>query len=110
MAPRDNYTYPMPTQPTPLTTEQVREIAALAKLSPNDQEVESLRTDLAAMLDLSSKLKDTDLEDTPPMTSPAESCNHLAPDEPGKTMSEEQVAKLAPDSSDGFIRVPKVLD
>jgi len=103
----------MPTQPTPLTTDQVRQIAALAKLSPDEAQTESLRTELAAMLDLSSKLKDADLGDTPPMTSPIESFNRLAddqPGEPGRTMTAEQVTKLAPDSKNGFIRVPKILD
>ncbi|PHQ78644.1 MAG: Asp-tRNA(Asn)/Glu-tRNA(Gln) amidotransferase GatCAB subunit C [Phycisphaera sp.] len=96
--------------PTPLTTDQVREIAALAKLNPDEAQIETLRTELAAMLELSSTLKDADLDGAQPMTSPVESFNRLADDEPGQTMTAEQVAKLAPDSKDGFIRVPKVLD
>lgn len=97
-------------QPHPLSADEVRTIAQMAKLSPSDNQIESLRTELASMMALSSKLKDADLSDVEPMTSPVESSNRLAEDEPGRTFSAEQVAKLAPDSKDGSIRVPKVLD
>jgi aspartyl-tRNA(Asn)/glutamyl-tRNA(Gln) amidotransferase subunit C len=82
----------------------------MAKLAPSDDQIESLRTELASMMTLSSKLTDADLADVEPLTSPVVSSNRLDDDEPGQTLSAEQVAKLAPDSKDGSIRVPKVLD
>jgi aspartyl-tRNA(Asn)/glutamyl-tRNA(Gln) amidotransferase subunit C len=96
--------------PTPLSADEVRTIASMAKLAPSDEQIESLRTELASMMALSSKLTDADLADVEPMTSPVVSSNRLDDDEPGQTLSAEQVAKLAPDSKDGSIRVPKVLD
>ena len=95
--------------PDKLSSDEVRKIASLAKLDPSDEQVESLRTELASMLELSSKLKDADLEGVEPMTSPVEGVNRLADDTPGETFSVDQVEKLAPDSQDGSIRVPKVL-
>lgn len=95
--------------PDKLSSEEVRKIASLAKLDPSDEQVESLRTELASMLELYSKLKDADLEGIEPMASPVEGVNRLAEDVPGETFSAEQVEQLAPDSQDGSIRVPKVL-
>jgi len=92
-----------------LSADEVRKIASLAKLDPSDEQVESLRTELASMLELSSNLKDADLEGVEPMASPIEGANRLAEDIPGATFNVEQVEKLAPDAHDGSIRVPKVL-
>lgn len=96
--------------PTPLSADEVRIIASMAKLAPSDEQIESLRTELASMMALSSTLKDADVADVEPLSSPVEAFNRLADDEPGQTLTAEEVAKLAPDSKDGSIRVPKVLD
>lgn len=95
--------------PTPLTRDEVLKIADLANLCPTDEEIERLRHDLAAMLEMASKLKDADLEGVEPMTSPVETVNRLAEDTPGQTFTQDDVTRLAPDTQDGCIRVPKVL-
>ena len=62
----------MPEPADKLTEAEVRTIARLAKLSPSDGEVESLRTELSDMLAMAAALTDADLEDVDPMTSPIE--------------------------------------
>jgi len=104
------YTDSMPEPADKLTEAEVRTIAHLARLSPSDGEVESLRTELSDMLAMAAALTDADLEDVDPMTSPVEATNRLREDEPGESLTPGQVERLAPETdADGSIRVPRVL-
>ena len=100
----------MSQSPDRLTEAEVRTIAKLARLSPSDAEVESLRTELSDMLAMAATLADADLEGVDPMTSPVEAINRLREDEPTETLTPSEVERLAPETdADGSIRVPRVL-
>ncbi|HED52766.1 MAG TPA: Asp-tRNA(Asn)/Glu-tRNA(Gln) amidotransferase subunit GatC [Phycisphaerales bacterium] len=95
---------------TPVDADEVRTIAHLARLRFDDDTVRRLGVELADMLELVGALADADLDGVEPMLFAGTGSNRLAEDEPGATLSAEQVARLAPDSESGMIRVPRVLD
>jgi len=88
----------------------VRHVAHLARLTLTDDEVEQFTSQLAEILAYVRKLSELDTDDVPP-TSHALSIKNVFRDDmiepsrpPGETLHG------APDSQDGFFRVPKVLD
>ncbi|MGP1273323.1 MAG: Asp-tRNA(Asn)/Glu-tRNA(Gln) amidotransferase subunit GatC [Phycisphaerales bacterium] len=99
------------TVPDPeVTADEVRRLAQLARLAPDEASVERLRADLSAVLSFAGCLMRADLDGVEPMTRACEEINKLADDEPGDPLPIEAVERLAPAFEDGFIPVPKVLD
>lgn len=105
--------------PSPLSADDVRKVARLAKLRLDDEQVEAERERLASVLTFMERLQNLPLEGLKPMAHVGERRNVLRDDEPGPTLSPADVARLAPDSEtyhdhqtdddQTFIRVPKVL-
>lgn len=97
--------------PQPLSPEQVRKVATLARLKLSDTQLEQYRHQLGAVLDSMHRLKALDLSGVEPMTSPLDLTNRLADDEPGPTLTNEQLMALAPRHAahPPFIAVPKVI-
>lgn len=93
-----------------LTAEQVRKVAALARLAPTDEQVERYRSELAAILGYVERLRTLDLTGVEPLAHISEATNRLDPDEPGPTLSPDTLAQLAPETMGPFIKVPKVID
>lgn len=91
--------------------EDVRKVAQLARLALSDEQLEQYRHQLGAVLGYMDRLRELNLDGVEPMTSPIESFNRLAPDEPGPTMSNEQLMAMAPEGAAAapFVSVPKVI-
>jgi aspartyl-tRNA(Asn)/glutamyl-tRNA(Gln) amidotransferase subunit C len=99
--------------------EEVRRIAALARLRLTPDEAEALSKDFEAILGLVGRLRSRDEADEAeplvhavPQKDPA---GTLRPDEPAADgpaarLPREGVLALAPDSSGGHLRVPRVLE
>lgn len=100
-----------------LSSEDVRKVAALARLSPTEEQVERYRADLAAVLGYIERLRGLDLAGVEPLAHVGEEVNRLDVDEPGPVLPEGVLQKIAPQTWTGgtglqtgvFIRVPKVL-
>lgn len=97
------------TAPGPLTTEQVRKVAKLARLALNDAQVEEYRAKLGAVLSYMERLRTLDLEKVEPLTHPLEAGNRLDDDVVGETVANEVFMKMAPAAMPPFLKVPKVL-
>lgn len=95
--------------PAALSEADVRRLASLARLSPDDAAIARLRHDLAAVLGHAACLARADLDGVEPMARACEEINKLAADTPGEPLSQETIERLAPVFEDGFIPVPKVL-
>lgn len=95
--------------PQPLTSEQVRKIARLAKLDPTPEEIERYRSDLTAVLSYMAKLDPVELAGSEPLVHVGGTVNRLDEDVPGPTLPQEAVLGLAPERNGPFIKVPKVL-
>lgn len=94
----------------PLTIEQVRRVAKLARLSLTDAQLEEYRAKLGAVLVYMDGLRQLDLANVEPLTHPIESGNRLDDDEPGPVLSNDALMKMAPTggSMPPFLKVPKV--
>jgi aspartyl-tRNA(Asn)/glutamyl-tRNA(Gln) amidotransferase subunit C len=94
-----------------LSLEEVRKVAQLARLSLSEAQLEQYRHQLGAVLGYMERLKQLDLSGVEPMTSPLESFNRLAEDEPGDTLSNAQLMAITPRGAAvrPFVAVPKVI-
>ncbi|MEX0775787.1 MAG: Asp-tRNA(Asn)/Glu-tRNA(Gln) amidotransferase subunit GatC [Phycisphaeraceae bacterium] len=99
----------MPESTHKLSEEQVRHVSKLARLRLSDTEVHDLAQQLSAVLRHVEKLNELDLTNVEPMAHAMDLANVLRPDEPGPTLTVEQVLANAPDRSPPFFKVPKVL-
>lgn len=95
--------------PAPLTTQEVREIATLARLALSDAEVEKMTHDLAAILGYVAALRELDTTGVEPMTHAVPFSCPLRADvvEPSLTVSEALAA--APRREASFFQVPRII-
>ena len=65
---------------------------------------------LDGMLEHFADVDALDLSTVEPMTQPYRLVNVMRPDVPGEMFTQAQVLELAPESQDGFIRVPRTVE
>ncbi|MCC6660667.1 MAG: Asp-tRNA(Asn)/Glu-tRNA(Gln) amidotransferase subunit GatC [Phycisphaerales bacterium] len=100
-----------------LSADEVRRVAALARLALTQEQVERYRADLAAVLGYMERLRGLDLAGALPLAHVGEEVNRLDADEPGPVLPDGVLQKMAPATWAGgtglqtgvFIKVPKVL-
>ena len=95
--------------PDPLSTDDVRRVAKLARLAITDDQAAQYRDQLAAILNHAASLESLDLDDVEPLTHPHNLMNRTDEDTPGPTLPNQALMSLAPDADPPFIKVPKVL-
>ncbi|MEE2906909.1 MAG: Asp-tRNA(Asn)/Glu-tRNA(Gln) amidotransferase subunit GatC [Planctomycetota bacterium] len=95
--------------PSALSLDETRHVAKLARLQLSEEELESCRHDLTAILDHVATLGELDLQDVEPMAHPGDRTNRIDPDEPEASLDAAQVLAIAPATEGPFIAVPKVL-
>jgi aspartyl-tRNA(Asn)/glutamyl-tRNA(Gln) amidotransferase subunit C len=93
-----------------LTRNQVRHLAALARLRLTDEQVEQFRVQLSSIIQYEQRLSELDLEGIEPMAGLSEIINRLDEDEPAQALPREVIDRIVPTMRDGFITVPKTLD
>ncbi len=93
----------------PLTHDEVRKVAHLARIALSEEQVEQYRDQLAAVIAYADRLRRLDLTNVEPMASPMDVYAAPLDDEPGPTLSNEAVMRLTPASIPPYFVVPKVL-
>ena len=93
-----------------LTTEEVRHVAELAKLSLSDEEVAQYTEQLSAILDYADLLSDIDTSGVPPTPYVLPLQNMMRTDEAAPSLTNDEALANAPDSEDGFFRVRAVFE
>ncbi|MCP4758268.1 MAG: Asp-tRNA(Asn)/Glu-tRNA(Gln) amidotransferase subunit GatC [Planctomycetes bacterium] len=93
-----------------LDQQQVRHVAALARLALTEEELAGLEQDLQAILHHVDRLAEVDVSDIEPMNSPHGHCSRLHDDEPTEPLPVAAVLEMAPATEADFISVPRVLD
>lgn len=93
-----------------LSTDDVRDIARLARIAVSDDEVERMREQLSSILDHFEVLSEIDTEGVPPTAQSFNLTNVERPDEPGDPIDREGALDAAPRREDGYFRVKAVLD
>ncbi len=93
-----------------LKTEDVRNIAQLARLQVDDEDVERYATELSNVLALVEQMNTLDTTGITPMAHPLDATQRLREDVVTETNSREKFQSIAPDVEGGLYRVPKVIE
>ncbi len=91
-----------------ITREDVLHVARLARLEIPEDEIESVRRELSAILDAVGKVGELELEGVEPTSHPLDVVNAWAEDEPRPSLSRQDALANAPDPAEGAFRVPAV--
>ena len=92
-----------------LSRDDVQAIARLARLRLTDAEIESLRSELTAILGHMDALRELDTKGVEPMTHAAPAQRSLRADAAGASLSTEVALAAAPRRADDFFAVPNVI-
>jgi len=92
----------------PLTPEEVRHVALLARLGlePGDEEIYAER--LSGILQHIDRLQELNTDDIPPTAQVVEVAATLREDEPRPCLTQAEALANAPAAVDGFFRVPSI--
>lgn len=93
-----------------ISRDEVRRIASLARLRFSDDEEARMADEMSAILDYVDTLDEVDTAGVPPMSHPLDLENVTRPDDVEQRIDQEQALEPAPDRSDGYFRVPKVVE
>ncbi|MGV3629620.1 MAG: Asp-tRNA(Asn)/Glu-tRNA(Gln) amidotransferase subunit GatC [Bacteroidota bacterium] len=90
--------------------ETVQQIAHLARLKFEGDEVRSIQQDLSNMIDFMDKLAEVDTSNVEPLVFMSEEINVLRDDVAEETITVAEALKNAPKKDSDYFRIPKVLD
>ncbi len=93
-----------------VTKKDVEYIAELAKLKFKDEELEKFTEQLNEILTYVEKLNELDTTNVEPLSHPVEGSNVFREDEVKPSFDREEALRNAPDRSELFFKVPKVVD
>jgi aspartyl-tRNA(Asn)/glutamyl-tRNA(Gln) amidotransferase subunit C len=93
-----------------LTSEQVKKVASLARLSLSESEVTAFASQLSKVLGYVERLAEVDTSDVAPMAHAIEDQNVLRDDEPREGLPREQALQNAPHTDGRYFIVPQILD
>ncbi|GAB4389748.1 MAG: Asp-tRNA(Asn)/Glu-tRNA(Gln) amidotransferase subunit GatC [Thermodesulfovibrionales bacterium] len=89
---------------------QVQHIARLARLSTTEEERDVFGSQLSAILSYIEKLNELDTSEVEPTSHVIELTNVMRDDSPRPSLDREDVLGNAPDRTDRFYRVPKIIE
>ena len=96
---------------TPRISEaEVRHVARLSRLHLSDEAVSHFTSQLAQVLDYVNKLGELDVERVEPLTTAVDMANVLREDAEQPGLPVDQALANAPDQSEPYFKVPKVLE
>ncbi|HEX9798152.1 MAG TPA: Asp-tRNA(Asn)/Glu-tRNA(Gln) amidotransferase subunit GatC [Anaerolineales bacterium] len=94
----------------PLTLEEVRHIAKLARLRLSPDEEQRYQEQLSDILDYAARLQSVDTGHIAPTASVLQLDAPLADDEPRPCLPPEALLANAPEADRGMFKVPPILD
>lgn len=95
---------------TPLTPDDVRKVARLARLQLTDAEVETYTPQLGQVLQYIDRLSEVDTDGIEPMAHAIEVENVLRADESKSSLPRELALSNAPKADGRYFLVPPILD
>ncbi|MCX7988649.1 MAG: Asp-tRNA(Asn)/Glu-tRNA(Gln) amidotransferase subunit GatC [Thermodesulfovibrio sp.] len=93
-----------------ISKEMVKHISLLSRLELKDEEIEVYQDQLSRILDYVEKLNEVNTENIEPTSHVLSLNNVFREDMVGISLSREEVLRNAPDSTDKFFRVPKIIE
>lgn len=93
-----------------LKTEDVKNIAHLARLAISDDTIDDYARDLSNILDLVDQMNQVNTDHVQPMAHPMDAQQRLREDVATEPDQREKFQSIAPDVENGLYRVPKVIE
>ena len=93
----------------PITPDDVRDVAKLARLAMDDDKLQRLTVQLESILGYVDKLREADVTGVEPMAHAVDVKNVFRDDIPGEPLPLERTLQNAPDTDGPFFKVPKVI-
>jgi aspartyl-tRNA(Asn)/glutamyl-tRNA(Gln) amidotransferase subunit C len=93
----------------PVTKEDVERTAGLARLRLTPEEMEIMLGELNVIFDYFEKLKAVDTTNVRPLHHVLDMSNVTQPDVPAPCLSREDALRNAPDRTDEYFRIPRVV-
>ena len=88
----------------------VRDVAALARLTISDQDIENVTVEFNQTLELFDALGTADTTDVSPMINPLDTAQRLRPEHIETLVDREGLMQNEPASEEDYFLVPRVLD
>lgn len=93
-----------------LKSEDVRNIAHLARLHIDEAQIEDTVNDLSSILNLVDQMNQVDSSSIEPLSNPLDATQRLRADEVNEIDQRDKFQQIAPDVADGLYRVPRVIE
>ena len=93
-----------------ISRDEVLKVGTLSRIRLTDEEVNRFASQLSSILDYVGKLGELDTDATEPLAHALPIHNVLRKDEPQKSLASEEALGGAPEATDAFFRVPRVID
>ena len=94
----------------PVSTEQVRHIAKLARIAMSDDEIERLAPELNNILDWIEQLSEVNTDGIEPLTAVIDQKLRFRDDVVTEGNIRDEILANAPEAQHGFFAVPKVIE
>jgi len=93
-----------------ISEEQVKHVAKLAKLSFSEDELHEFTSQLGKIIDMVETLEEVDTQGVPFTSNVADTINVMREDVTIGGWDRDELMKNVPESEDGFIKVPAIID
>lgn len=93
----------------PISEDDVRHVAVLARLALTDEQVTTLTGELSSILGHIDELSKLDLTDVEPTAHPLEMTDSMRADEPRPGLSQADALRNAPEARDGAFVIPRIV-
>jgi len=93
-----------------ISKEEIEHIASLARLSLTEKEKELFGSQISSILDYVEKLNELDTKNVEPTSHVLPLSNVIRDDIPGPSIPREDALMNAPDHTEKFFRVPKIIE
>ena len=93
-----------------ISIEEIEHIASLARLSLTEKEKQLFGSQLSSILDYMEKLNELDTRNIEPTSHVLPLSNVMRNDVPGPSIPREDALMNAPDHTEKFFRVPKIIE
>lgn len=96
--------------PEKINRAEVKHVADLAKLSFDESALDKLTPQLESIIGMVDELQKVDTDGVEPMYSPTTEVNVMREDKGVQSGQRDALLKNAPDTQDGLIKVPAIID
>ncbi|MEG0254508.1 MAG: Asp-tRNA(Asn)/Glu-tRNA(Gln) amidotransferase subunit GatC [Vagococcus sp.] len=93
-----------------ISKEEVKRVAHLSKLSVDDNELEMFTTQMGNIIEMVEQLESVDTKGVPFTSNVASEMTVLREDIVIQSETRDELMKNVPESKDGFIKVPAIMD